>query len=563
MNFLAIGNEFLEIKLNKSQSTLVSGRNGSGKSTFLDAITYALYGKAYRNINKPQLINSITKKNCLVELEFDIGKKKYLVRRGMNPGIFEIYCNNKLINQDAQSRDYQKEFEKTILRLPEKIFRQVIVLGNAGFTPFFNLPAANRRQIIEDLLDIQIFSIMNAILKDKIYYNKQEIKDAENEKKRLADKLDIIKKHEEDLRVQTEDLIKLQQNRIENCQDEIEKFEKDIEDFMQEVEEKKSTISDEKTFLKKMSELEEYARKYRTALNKFKKDIEFYNENNSCPSCHQNITDDFKKEVINTRKKKSKEILDKKVLLDQAVSQVNARLAEISEVQSNITMLNNKIFVANTEIKNLRNNVVEIQNYIKEIENQRNNSVASEDIKTVLSDIKVNNKLKEKLLKDQSIHDIAATLLKDTGIKTKIIKQYIPIINKLINKYLSDMDFFCEFELDESFSEKIRSRGRDDFSFHSFSEGEKARLTYALLLTWRDIAKLRNSISTNLLILDEVFDGSVDSEGSTGLVQIIQDMQDSNVFIISHKNELFDKFHSSIVIGKEKGFTKILTKETT
>lgn len=563
MNFMAIGNDFLEINLEKAASTLISGKNGSGKSSIIESVFYALYNKPYRSINKPQLINSITKKNCLVELEFDIGKNQYLVRRGMNPGIFEIYKNGFLLNQDASARDYQKDFEKNIIRMPERIARQVLFLGNAGFTPFFSLPLASRRFVIEELLDIQVFSTMNNLLKDRVNQNKNAIRDNEKDLERLTEKLQILKKHEEDLKVKNDDLMRIQKSKITDLQEEIETINSSIQSHMTKVSELSSKIGDADELSDKLKKLKEYDRLYKETLKKFRKDIEFYDKNNECPTCQQDISLDFKNEEVKKRKKKSKEILDKKELLDKALESVSAKLQKIQEQQNEINGLNNKIYQANVEINSLKKRISSIEEDIAQLAIEQKKESESSNLKVVAKELKQCKESRKTLLDNRSTFEVASTLLKDTGIKTKIIKQYIPIINKLINKYLDEMDFFCEFELDENFNEQIRSRGRDNFSYHSFSEGEKARLTFALLMTWREIAKLRNSVSTNLLFLDEVFESSIDDGGSVGMVQIIENMKDSNVFIISHNEKMFDKFHSHIIMGKEKGFTKIMTGDYT
>jgi len=558
-NFLSTGNQFIEVQLDKAPTTLIIGENGAGKSTILDALCFVLFGKAFRNINKPQLVNSINNKNTEVHIEFTIGKKDYKIIRGMKPGILEIYQDNQLLSQDAASRDYQKYLEDKILKLNYKSFTQIVILGSASFTPFMQLPQGHRREIIEDILDIQIFTTMNQLLKNRMTELKDQIRD-------LDSKIEIGKQK-----------VKLQQEYIEQLETDKRRRETDVEKDIQESTSKiqsytsiledlkitygiyESEISDEMGATNKRSELGALLKSLSERIKKARHEILFYEQNDNCPTCAQQLSTDLKTHAVEKHTHKIEEVNAAIDSLNYKIEKIEDRLEKISEVKKEMVAIQQRIVSTN-------NAIIEEQGYIKKLQTDKN--AAAQDVqniqtaKTKLKDLAKSviqtNEDKSKLKENSYYYDAAAALLKDTGIKTKIIRQYLPVINKLVNKYLSAMDFFVSFELDEAFNEVIKSRHRDDFSYASFSEGEKQRIDLALLFTWRTIAKMKNSASTNLLLLDEVFDSSLDSNGTEFVMNLLNTIgEDVNVFVISHKgDQLLDKFNSLIRFEKYQNFSR-------
>ena len=559
-NLLSTGNQFTEILLNKSKSTLIVGENGAGKSTILDALSFVLYGKPFRNINKPQLLNSITGKGLLVEIEFTVGSKEYMIRRGIKPGIFEVYQNGNMINQNSDVREYQDMLEKTILKMNHKSFGQIVVLGSANYVPFMQLNAGERRAVIEDLLDIQIFSVMNTLLKDKINTNKSDIRDADYQIELIEQKIEMTQKHMSSLQTNNDELVAGKDQMVESLQTQvndafhlIKKLNSDIQNWSNRISDAES-VNDKKT---KILELESTLE---TKIKALKKEVSFFHDHDNCPTCKQGIDHDFKETRIETRKSQLAEVEEAMSKLDGKITSINNRIAEISMVNDEITKLNRQITDCNVDIRSWNSSIETLK---KEIETIKSNTTQIDNSQNEIDELKKDyghkNKRKYDLLDQKEVLDIASSLLKDTGIKTRIIKQYVPIINKLVNKYLAALDFFVNFELDEKFNETIKSRFRDEFSYASFSEGEKMRIDLALMFTWRAIAKLRNSASTNLLIMDEVFDSSLDVGGTEEFLKILDGLTtDSNVFIISHKgDQLYDKFHSVIKFEKHKNFSRI------
>jgi DNA repair exonuclease SbcCD ATPase subunit len=560
MNLLSTGNQFTEIILNRSKSTLIVGENGAGKSTLIEALSFVLYGKPYRNINKPQLINSITGKGMLVEVEFSIGKKEYLVRRGIKPNIFEVYLNDTMINQNSDIREYQEMLEKTILKMNHKSFTQIVVLGSANYVPFMQLSAGERRTVIEDLLDIQIFSVMNTLLRDKINLNKNAIRDSEYKIELIEQKIEMQNKHILSLRTNNDSLIQTKQDLLNELEEKINQTELETSNIVSKIEELNSNIADQDKIVKKKSKLIELESQLETKIKNLKREIKFFHDHDNCPTCKQGIDHDFKSKTIETRDGKTKEINEALATLEQEILSVNARIEEITKINAQITILNSTISNNNADIRSWNNS---IKTLTKEIESIRTNTdqidTSVNEIEEHKQDLARSIKDKYKLIDEREILEVSSSLLKDTGIKTRIIRQYVPIINKLVNKYLAALDFFVNFELDEKFTETIKSRFRDEFSYASFSEGEKMRIDLALMFTWRAVAKLRNSASTNLLIMDEVFDSSLDVSGTEEFFKILDGLTtDSNVFIISHKGDsLFDKFHSVIKFEKHSNFSRI------
>jgi len=559
-NFLSTGNAFTEINLTKNKSTLIVGENGAGKSTVLDALSFGLYGKPFRKINKPLLINTINQKGLEVEVEFKIGKREYLIKRGIKPSLFEIYQDDKLLNQDAESKEYQEMFERNILKLNHKSFNQIVVLGNASFVPFMQLPAAHRREVIEDLLDIQIFSTMNLLLRDKVTQNKTEITDCDFNMKLIAEKIEMHKKHLQTLKQNNDDIIKQKTDKIFEIETEIVGLKTNTMRLNSEVEKATESVKDQEKVNAKYNNVVDVKKKLDIKLEKLQREIEFFRDHDDCPTCRQGIDHVHKKEIISNDNNQILEVQKGIEKLNEDIEWYIHRINEISETNKKITELNRSVSNDNVQITTLNSFIDGLK---KEIEVLKQDKAASEDNSEELKQFKQQLKeyvsKKEDLIQQKMVLDVASMLLKDSGIKTKIIKQYVPIMNKLINKYLAAMDFFVNFELNENFEERIKSRYRDEFSYESFSEGEKMRIDLALLFTWRAIAKLRNSASTNLLIMDEVFDSSLDSNGTDEFLKILSGLtNDTNVFIISHKGDtLFDKFEHVLKFEKHKNFSRL------
>lgn len=557
-NFLSTGNVFTEVILDRSPNTLIVGNNGAGKSTILDALTFALFGKPFRKISKPQLVNSINQGGALVEVEFSIGSKDYVVRRGIKRNIFEIECNGSKVNEEANIRDQQEILEKQILKLNYKSFTQVIILGSASFTPFMQLSAANRREVIENLLDIEIFSTMNSLLKSRMQQMKQDLTDCQYQLDLSKEKLELQNDYLATLKSDNEEKRKQNQQEIVRAEAAIATHEAKVETLTEQVEELKESISDSDKTSKLKQNLSDMRIKLNNTIKKHQAEIEFYEQHSNCPTCHQEIEEHFKESKVVEFKDKIGVVETALPELKEKLKEAQERLDIISDVQQQIFTLNSDISLEQSSISGLQKYISKVQKDLGALLEQADQSDESK-IEELRQQIKVLDTAKEKMLQKQYIQNFAASLLKDTGIKTKIIRQYLPIINKLVNKYLSNMDFFVQFELDEAFNETIKSRHRDDFSYDSFSEGEKMRIDLALLFTWRSVAKMKNSINTNLLILDEVFDSSLDGGGTDEFMKILNTLNaDTNVFVISHKgDQLFDKFHSVIQFEKVKNYSRI------
>ena len=559
-NFLSTGNVFTEINLKKSNTTLIVGENGSGKSTMLDALSFALYGKPFRKINKPQLMNTINNKNMMVEVEFESSGKQYKIVRGIKPTVFEIYQDGTLVNQNAEMKEYQETLEKHILKLNHKSFSQIVILGSASFTPFMQLPAAHRREVIEDLLDIQIFSTMNTLLKGKIQQTKEELAMMDMQIALSEQKMDMHKLNIQNLKNNNEELIESYNEKISIEQDTYSKLSIEHQTLTDEINRLNETIVDKDKNFSRLRKIQQLYDNLTDKKIKLANDISFYHDNDNCPTCKQNLQVEFKSHKIDEKNEQVNEIDQAFIKLDEERESALARETEINQTQEQINSLTKqvtdmfqKMNICKATIQSLETNIIHIKNQSKKIEEDA--SVLEELSNEINAKIQQKNEIAEK----KTLQDIAASILKDNGIKTKIIKQYIPIMNKLTNKYLASMDFFVNFELNENFEEKIKSRYRDEFSYESFSEGEKLRIDLALLFTWRAIAKLRNSASTNLLIMDEIFDSSLDNSGTDEFLKILQSFtNDTNIFVISHKGDsLYDKFHSVIKFEKKKNFSKI------
>ena len=560
-NFLSTGNQFTEIRLDRSPNTLIVGENGGGKSTMLDALCYSLFGKPFRNINKPQLVNSINKKQLLVEVEFQSGRKTYKIVRGIKPGLFEIYVDGELLNQDAAARDYQKYLEESILKLNYKSFTQIVILGSASFTPFMQLPSGTRREIIEDLLDIQIFTTMNVVLRDKLNALKDQIQDADGKLEVLKQKASIQKEYVDTLETNREKRVDEILGRIEAGERQIES----LTNLANELEGQKLSLAETQQSLgdlaTKQKKLDSFKTKFSTQLRDLQKEVAFYKETDECPTCRQGIAHDHKETIVSSRQEKMQELSSGMEKLQEEFTKLEELVAENETLSEQISKLNKEIITHNNEmivqqrlIQTLNLELNDITSKTGDIDTEKNK------LKTYAKEVLVQNEEKAKLNEEKHYMDAVSTLLKDTGIKTKIIRQYLPVINKLVNKYLQAMDFFVQFTLDEKFDETIKSRHRDDFSYASFSEGEKQRIDLALLFTWRTIAKMKNSVATNLLILDEVFDSSLDNNGTDYVMSLLDTLgEDTNVFVISHKgDQLFDKFRSLIKFEKKNNYSEMV-----
>ena len=559
-NILSTGNTFTEVFLNKSKSTLIVGDNGAGKSTMLDALTFALYGKPFRKINKYQLLNSVNNKELLVEAYFSISGNNYIIKRGIKPGIFEVWKNGELLNQDAAARDYQTYLEETILKLNYKSFGQVVVLGSSTFVPFMQLKTGERRDIIEDLLDIQIFTTMNTLLKERLADNKSEITDIKYQIDLLDNKIDSAKSHNESIRKIKETEVGKLKDKLKEQVAFVENEQEQMDVLLDLIETLNNSISDKAEQKKKLAEFQELNHDLTSRLNKLRKDVEFYEKHDNCPTCKQGIEHDFKEETIESSRSKASEVEKAKEEIGHKCVAVDERLCAIDLVED---AMSEKNISVSEHRANCRIGMNTCKSIKKELDGaqQEVEEIDTSDIKQLETQLKDHHVNQTELFDHKEILAVVSSMLKDGGIKTRIIKQYVPVMNKLINKYLSAMDFFVQFELDENFNETIKSRFRDEFSYSSFSEGEKLRIDLALLFTWRAVSKLRNSVSTNLLIMDEIMDSSLDSAGTEEFLKIIEELSaDSNIFIISHKgDQLFDKFHSVIKFEKVKNFSRIAT----
>lgn len=560
-NFLSTGNNETVIELNRSPSTLIVGQNGAGKSTLLDALSFALFGKPHRSINKNQLVNSVNKKGAIVEVEFEVGMHEFRVVRGISPGKFEIWQNGNMINQSSNARDYQKFLEQNILKLNHKSFHQIVVLGSSSFIPFMQLNAGHRREVIEDLLDINIFSKMNNILRDKLGKLKEEIKDANYNLELIKEKIGLQRKYIRDITEINEGQIESKQAEIAGYEDEIKNLQstsKEATDYvtanLKQSEEDLNKLNDKKQALLN------YKHQFEQQVKSTVKDAKFYEENTECPTCSQDIGEELRTTKIEDAKGKAvklKEALDdvasESTTLESDLQRAHELAKEIRERQQDIHTNNISIDRLQKQIANIRKDINKLTGSEGDL------SQANTKLQELFSERDSLGDNKLRLMEDKSYSDAAAEMLKDTGIKTKVIKQYLPVMNKLVNQYLQVLDFFVSFNLDENFNEVIRSRHRDAFNYASFSEGEKQRIDLSLLFTWRQIAKMKNSTSTNLLILDETFDSSLDHDGIDNLMKILGTLEDdSNVFVISHKGDLLDgKFRSKIEFVKERNFSKV------
>ena len=559
-NFLSYGNQFTEIDFKKSKTTLIVGKNGYGKSTFLDALTFALFGKSFRGINKPQLVNSINEKDCLVEVEFQIGTISYKVRRGIKPNIFEIYRNGSAIDQISSTIDQQKWFEQSVLKMNFKSFTQIVIIGSSNFIPFMQLSAANRREVIEDLLDIKIFSSMNNIIKDKIRFIKEEVKTLELKKESLKDKVQMQNEFIEELENRGKDNINANKEKIANLDEEIGDYMKENESAEEPL---RALILDQDAitgYAEKLRKLGNLKGKISQKVSTITKEHKFFTENSVCPTCTQPIDEEFRINRIKDAQNKAKELQSGYKELEEAIKEEENRERQYNSLTKEISKLTNGISQNNIKINGLRRQIQNLESEIQTLtENLANRNTEHEKLKEFQNNL--SQTFEELSNKKELItyHDYAYSLLKDNGVKSKIIKKYLPLINQQINRYLQMMDFYINFTLDEEFNENIQSPIHEDFSYSSFSEGEKSRINLSLLFAWREVAKLKNSVSCNLIIFDEVFDSSLDTAGTEEFLKIIRYViNDANIFVISHKGGLEDKFESVLQVEKKKNFSYIV-----
>ena len=559
-NFLSTGNAFTEVRLDSSASTLIVGSNGAGKSTMLDAICFALFNKPFRKITKGQLVNAVNEKDTLVEIEFSIGSREYLVRRGIKPNLFEIYLNGTMLNQEASVQDQQKTLEQSVLKLNYKSFTQVVVLGSSTFVPFMQLTPPNRREVIEDLLDIRIFSTMNTLLKDRVKSLKDSIRDHEYKLDMAKERVEMQQRFITDLKEQSAANNAQRQGEITSLRDEIVKVQEMVDADMKLCAELQGQVTQYATVDEELGKLRVFESKFKDKKKTFQRDLKFFKKNDTCPTCKQSITEEFRtsKEatITDSISELEKASVDLQAKIDDITTSVTAKQTLLESIQN----LQQEIASNNREVRWKQDAIGKIEESIEKTNGGGANLKREQaKLKEIARDgIEVEKNLSSKK-KDRDNHDVITNMLRDTGVKAGIIKRYLPIMNQLINRYLKELDFYVSFELNETFEETIKSRFRDEFSYASFSEGEKMRIDLALLFTWRTIAKMKNSANTNLLILDEIFDSSLDVSGTDDFMKILRAFsEDSNVFVISHKPDAMqDRFESVLVVEKKQNFSTI------
>lgn len=560
-NFLSTGNQFTEVALNKESTTLIIGNNGAGKSTILDALTFVLFGKSFRKINKPQLINSTNEKDCLVEIEFTIGSTNWMIRRGIKPNVFEIYRNDSLLDQNASAVDQQKYLEQSIIKMNYKSFTQIVILGSSNFVPFMQLNASSRREVIEDLLDIKIFSSMNGIIKEKIRSLKEEIRTFELKKESIKDKVDMQSNFIEELENLGKKNIKDKEDKIMGLLNEEKDLINSSEDMNQELVGLQGTLEKYVGATEKLRKLGNLKGKISNKVSTITKEHKFFSQNTVCPTCTQDIEESFRLNKIEDAQNKAKELQSGYKDLEEEIKKEEERERQFTVLSKEITSLTHGISQNNTKVSGCQRQIRNLESEIQRITDQlANRNTEHEKLDSFKEDLKkVYDDLSEKKNLIQ-YHDFSYSLLKDSGVKSKIIKKYLPLINQQVNRYLQMMDFYINFTLDEEFNETVQSPIHEDFSYSSFSEGEKQRIDLALLFTWREVAKFKNSTNTNLLILDEVFDSSLDGFGTEEFLKIIRFViTDVNVFVISHKTGMEDRFGDVMRFEKVKGFSRLNT----
>ena len=560
-NFLSTGNQFTEMIFNENQTTLIIGNNGSGKSTVLDALTFSLFGKPFRKINKPLLVNSVNEKECRVEVEFSVGSINWKVVRGIKPNVFEIWRNDSLLDQSAAALDQQKWLEQNVLKMNYKSFTQIVILGSSTFVPFMQLSASNRREVIEDLLDIKIFSSMSGIIKEKIRQTKDDIKVLQLKKESLTDKVQMQKNFIEELESRAAEDIKSKESNIMSLLDEENKFMNDNIKIIEELDDFNKALKSYTGATEKLRKLGNLKGKISNKVSTITKEHKFFTENTVCPTCDQAIEETFRINRINDAQTKAKELQSGYKELEEAIKEEEERERQFTTLSQEISKLNNDISQNNARISGCQRQIRNLESEVQKLTDQlANRNTEHEKLETFKDNLKTT--YDELVSKKDTInyYDFSYSLLKDGGVKSKIIKKYLPLINQQVNRYLQMMDFYINFTLDEEFSETVQSPIHEDFSYASFSEGEKMRIDLALLFTWREVARMKNSVNTNLLIMDEVFDSSLDGFGTEEFIKIIKYVvKDANIFIISHKTGLEDRFDNVMRFEKVKGFSRMVS----
>ena len=558
-NFLSTGNQFIEVDLAKAPSTLIIGTNGAGKSTMLDALCFSLFNRAFRDIKKEQLVNTINQNDCEIEVEFETSNKKYKVIRGIKPNKFEVYCNGVLLNQDASNVDYQNMLEQNILKCNYRAFCQVVILGSTSYEPFMHLRARYRREVVEEILDIRVFSHMDLLLRQKQGELSKAVVDVRHRYDLMTEKYELQKKHFEEIQNRDNTDIEDRREQLKENEQSNYEYNQKLQLLNEKIISTKAEIWGSEKVFKKEKELDKLETKIEHKLEKQKRDVEFFEKNDNCPTCTQPIDLRFKQTEIYEGKKKISELEEGLQQLSAEMGKTQEQIKQYKAVEKKLNDLDIQVAKINTSISEINRHSNRLDTEIAKLENTDNNSNAiQKELEQIKEDLKLVNVEKNKAVEEKKYIDIAREILNDTGVKANIIRKYVPIINNLINQYLQSMDFFVNFQLDQEFNETIKSRFRDTFNYNSFSEGEKLRIDLALLFTWRTIAKMKNSTNTNLLILDEIFDSSLDGQGTEDFFKILKTLTNENTFIISHKGDiLFDKFTSIIKFEKYKNFTRI------
>ncbi len=558
-NLLSSGNKFTTIELDRSSTTLIVGENGAGKSTLLDALCYGLYGKGFRNLKKELLVNSINQKEMLIEIEFSIGKKNYKIIRGTRPNKFELYLGNTMLNQDASVRDYQDHLEKNILKMSHRSFTQVAILGSANFTPFMQLKASERRKLVEDLLDISIFSTMRDILRKKVSAHKVDIKENEHEIEILEERINGLNEQINALQKNRDKQILKYEKTVKETDNNIQSLMEKIDEKTKDVVEKESSIKNKTTVEDRLKQTVNLEKQLEVARKKAITDIEFYENHDNCPTCKQGLDHEHKEKCIQEKTEKIAEIKKAVTELDKQIDELHDEIQRINLIQEEILEKQREVGLLQTEVTSNQKYITKLLDQIEELRKAQIDNSANDKLATSEDDLDILTAKKQELKDKEHYFGIAQMLLQDAGVKQKIIKQYVPVMNKLINRYLASLEFYVGFELDEAFEETIKSRFRDVFKYDNFSQGEKMRIDLALLFTWRAVARMKNSVNTNLLILDEVFDSSLDTQGTDDFLRLLNTLTEkTNAFIISHKGDaLYDKFDEVIKFEKYKNFSRI------
>ena len=560
-NFLSTGNQPIEIDLSISQTTLIVGTNGTGKSTLLDALCFVLFNRPFRIIKKEQMVNTINNGDCIVEVEFDVGTKNYIIRRGIKPNLFEIFCNGKLINQDANNVDYQKYLETNIMKLNYRSFIQVVLLGSSSYEPFMKMKPRYRREVVEEILDIRVFGLMDLILRSQQSDLQKKLTEVRHQAELIKTKYETEAKYLTTLETKGSDNLTVQQNKIEENKENRLKYEQKLNSLNEAIAVSQNELSGQDTVSKKVKELEKYETKIEQNISTHKKTLDFFKDNDTCPVCTQSIDEKFKEEKCNHETSTISK-------LESGLKQLVGELNTHEEKMTQFSQMSNKISEMNVEIAKINGSLSALKRHSDQIQleistaSQKDGDI--EKIELELEQMKVDLGIADEKLaavqEEKDYVDVIREILNDKGAKANIIRKYVPIMNQLINKYLQSMDFYISFNLDEEFNETVKSRFRDTFNYNNFSEGEKMRIDLALLFTWRDIARMKNSTNTNLLILDEIFDSSLDGQGTDDFFKIIKGLEKENIFIISHKGDiLFDRFTNIIKFEKHQNFTQLGT----